>query len=228
VKRFAAIVLTFTSVAHAAVLESAVTPPIRAKDKWKFLRKAEYFIQHRCAPKKIQRIDAWVEDIFAAKETAPFAVPPLQIRLYASQTEYRRAMLFSNARTAHYSEDRQMLLSSCSIDRVALAEHIFFHAVAAKNLRPWQKIFIAESLARKDNFFNDAEKKHPSTLRKLLFSNHQPEARERAAMRQLATALDEEGLLRPFIAQLLDNRTGDDTGLEILEKLFPEGLKNLE
>lgn len=215
----------------AAVIESSVAPPLTSAQKWQFVRKNAYFIQHRCSKAAIARIDAIIEKIFAAESLSKLDVPPLQFRFYANAVEYQRAMLFSKERTAHFNEDRLMILSSCAVDGVVLIEHIYFHAASRHNLRPWQRIFIAEVRARnmsgKSDYFMDARKMKAVGLNDLLLSNHTPQMPERAAMYRLAQMLNKEELLGDFVASLIDNQTGDDTGLEILEKLFPEGIKKL-
>jgi len=203
------------------------------RQKWRFIRGADFYLQHRCGEKPGQKwagkIETWM------KNTPPWPGRlielPLQVRLMADAAGYRNYFKFSRDRHAHYNARLNLVTAYCGISQALLREQIILHSLEGSHLRAWQKVFVAEILAhgdaeKKPDLFIDSTGAKPVSLVYLLLSNHRPDKPERAAMRQLAQLLSRKGKLREFIEALVSEMRFDDTGLEVLETWFPEGLPN--
>lgn len=217
-------------------VEYELDGPLDMKQKWRFVREDIFFVQHQCseeqgkaAARKIGRFFSKPSPLSAVKETPAH----LQVRLLPGFDAYRKAFKFSKDRRAHYDERLGLLTSYCAASASVLEEQLVLHRLAGTKLRFWQKVFIAEviPLLQGNNViapFGDAAKVKPVPLRSLLLSNHRPEKGERAAMRRLALFLQQEKKLEDFIKALVAWQGFDDTAMDILEGMFPEGLRTLE
>lgn len=216
----------------AIAVEYELDGPLDMKQGWKFIREEIFFVQHQCteergktAAKKIRKFFEKTSPLSALKDTPAH----LQVRLLPGFDAYRRTFKFSKERRAHYDEKLALLTSYCSVSTTALEEQLVLHRLAGTRLRLWQKVFLAEIIpAPEGSPFSDAAKVKPVPLRSLLLSNHRPEKAERATMRRLALFLQQEKKLEDFTKALIAWQGFDDTGMDILESMFSEGLRALE
>lgn len=220
----------------ALAVEYELDGPLDLKQRWQFLRRPEFFVQHQCAAPKLARIDEQVQEFLAAPKLwrlTPVPQKPLQMRIFATAEKYRAELHFSPERQGHFNIQRNLIVSHCNVPKVILDEQLMLYALSTSHLRQWQKIFIAETLPRaeeklKPAFFPEVEKVHMVKLRYLLLSNHVPGKKERATMRLLANVLWEQGELRRFLKLLVAGSKSDDTGTEALEKIFAKSIKTIE
>lgn len=220
----------------ALAVEYELDGPLDLKQRWQFLRRPDFFVQHQCPPPKLARIDEQVQEFLIAPKLwrlTPVPQKPLQLRVYASAEKYRNEMHFSQDRQGHFNIQRNLVVTHCNAPRTILDEQLMLYALSTSRLRQWQRIFIAETLPRLEEkarpaFFSDAAKEPSAKLRYLLLSNHVPGKGERATMRALAHLLWEEGELRRFVKLLVAGSKSDDTGIEALEKIFSKNIKTIE
>jgi hypothetical protein len=207
--------------------------PLDMRQKWRFIRGEDFYLQHRCGDNPgnrwAKKIGIWMKKTPAWPGRLP--VLPLQVRLMADAAAYRQYFKFSRERHAHYNARLNLVTAYCGISPPLLREQIILQSLEGSHLRLWQKVFVAEVLAqgdteRKSDHFSDSADAKPVSLQYLLLSNHRPDKPERAAMRQLARLLSSKGKLREFIQALVSETRFDDTGLEVLETWFPESLPN--
>lgn len=217
---------------EAIAVEYELDGPLDMKQKWRFIRDDNFFVQHQCSEAQGKRAAQKIRKFF--DKASPFSAlkdtpAHLQVRLLPGFDSYRKNFKFSKDRRAHYDERLSLITSYCSVSTVALEEQLVLHRLSGTRLRLWQKVFLAEIIpAMENNPFSDAAKAKPVPLRTLLLSNHRPEKAERATMRKLALFLRQEKKLDDFTQALLAWQGFDDTGMDILEAMFPEGLRALE
>jgi hypothetical protein len=219
----------------AIAVEYELDNPLDLKQKWGFVRRENFFVQHQCGEERGKAEAARIEKLLQKELNFPESQAGrlLQVRLWPGHDAYRRAFKFSKDRHAHYGEHLNLITSYCGTASDILEEHLILYRLSAAPLRPWQKIFLAEILPYLENKsginpFPDTARNKPKPLGYVLLSNHRPEKPERASLRRLALFLQKNKKLEEFILALLNERRFDDTGVEILEKMFPEGLKILE
>ncbi len=225
----AALALLLSQAAQAIAVEYDLDKPLGSPELWKYYRAPQFYIQHACGKERLnaiaERISRFMQDKTGQNSTVE-GEAQLQIRLYANAAQYRRALRFSKYRDGHFNARLTLLTSHCDAGPVTLAEQLNLYWLADSHLRKWQRIFIAEILAYDSRnslraAFADAIKDKPAPLLQVLLSNQTPGRTERAALRQLALFLSEKKRLDEFLAMLLEPPSADDTGLEILERLFP-------
>lgn len=232
--RFLLVLVPFAISALA--VEYELDGPLDLKQRWQFLRRSDFFVQHQCAAPKLARIDERVQEFLLAPKLwrlTPIPQKPLQLRIYAQAEKYRAELHFSQDRQGHYNMQRNLIVTHCNVPKLILDEQLMLYALSTSRLRQWQKIFIAETLPRLEEnarpvFFPEAEKEQMMKLRFLMLSNHVPGKRERATMRYLANFLWEQGELRRFLKLLVADSKSDDTGIEALEKIFSKSIKTIE
>jgi hypothetical protein len=214
----------------AIAVEYELDGPLDMKQKWGFVRGENFFVQHQCGEEAGKNYTKRIKKLIEKESPLRSVEPPmrlLQVRLLPGFDSYRRTFRFSKDRHGHYDEKLSLLTSYCGAATAILEEQLILHRLAETPLRLWQKIFIAETLAW-SNPFTDATTGKPKPLRFVLLSNHRPEKAERATLRRLALFLQKGKKMDEFISALIRWRGFDDTGMEILETMFPEGLKVLE
>lgn len=217
-----------TSALVAVAAEYDLDKPLDSPGKWRYYQGSHFYAQHRCSDGQMQRMARDIQNYLNAPAKLPEAEigPVVQVRLYASAADYRRNLKFSKYRDGHFNRRLNLIATYCDVSAVLLAEQLNLHALAAKPLRKWQRIFIAETMPmiarnKAQGAFADAEKDTPAGLMQVLLSNHWPGRSERATLRRLAIFLNDRKSLDQFIALLIEPATADDTGLEALEGLFP-------
>ncbi len=214
----------------AIAVEYELDGPLDLKQKWGFVREEMFFLQHQCGEDRGRANAKRIKKLIGKDSPLKAVEPPmrlLQVRLLPGFDAYRRTFKFSKDRHGHYDEKISLMTSYCGASAAVLEEQLILHRLAETPLRLWQKIFIAETLPG-SNPFSDAAKVKPRPLRFVVLSNHRPEKAERATLRRLALFLQKEKKLDEFIAAIIRGRGFDDTGMEILETMFPGGLKALE
>lgn len=226
--------LCCASTLAAIAVEYDLDKPLDLPGKWRYYTGAHFYAQHRCNDAQMRLHARRIENYLGApsRESDPEIGPLLQVRLYASAADYRRHLKFSKYRDGHFNKRLNLIVSYCDVSAILLAEQLNLHALAAKPLRKWQRVFVAELLPlvsqnRVFAAFADAEKDKRAKLLAVLLSNHWPGRTERASLRRLAILLAERQQLEVFLEKLIEPVTADDTGLETLEALFPEGIQSL-
>jgi len=222
------------STLAAVAVEYDLDKPLDSPAKWRYYTNSHFYAQHRCGDAQMRLHARRIENYLGApsRESEPEIGPLLQVRLYASAADYRRTLKFSKYRDGHYNKRLNLIVAYCDVSAILLAEQLNLHALAQKPLRKWQRVFIAELLPlvsqnRVFGAFADAEKDKQAKLLAVLLSNHWPGRSERATLRRLAILLAERQQLEAFMQKLIEPVTADDTGLETLEALFPDGIQSI-
>lgn len=223
------LLLLATAAARAIAVEYDLDKPLDSPQAWKYYRTPQFYVQHKCGKERligvIGRISRFMQDKTGQNVEIDGGVP-LQIRLYPNAAQYRRALRFSQYRDGHFNKRQNLVTSHCEVSATVLAEQLNLYWLADSNLRNWQRIFVAELLARMGRnsvgtAFADTGKDKPAPLMAVLLSNQTPGRAERATLRQLTLFLMERKRLEEFLTLVVEPPTLDDTGLEILEHLFP-------
>jgi hypothetical protein len=223
------ILLFAHAAARAMAVEYDLDKPLDSPQTWKYFRAPQFYVQYRCGKERISNIVARVSRFMQDRTGQNVEIDEkvaLQIRLYANAVQYRRALRFSQYREGHFNARLNLVTSHCEVSAGTLAEQLNLYWLSDKALRKWQRIFVAEVLAltgrNASGAFADAAKDKPAPLLQVLLSNQTPGRAERAMLRQLTLFLIERKRLDEFLTLLIEPPTNDDTGLEVLEQLFPK------
>lgn len=217
------------SVLKALPVESEMDKPLNLAERWSFYRDDRVYIQHQCSARRAQEIGNLTDQFFLrAAETLGNREPvlPLQLRIFATVAQYRRTLRFSQYREAHYNTRLRMVTGYCGIAKGVLQEQLALFWLADANLRPWQRYLLAEALALPEHrarlrLTAGSVGIKPAPLAQVLLGGQIPDESERKALAELLQKISATGKLKEFLTGIYDNRTDDDTGLDVLEELFP-------
>ena len=214
---------------RAQPFESEMDKPLDLSKRWSFYRDETTYLQHRCSAERARRIALIAEKFFRKAENylgQRELILPLHLRIYADEKEYRRTLRFSRYREAHYNPRLHIVTAHCGISSTALEEQLALFWLAEAGLRTWQRLLLAEALPRMEQIESfrlatDKQGAKTAPLVQVLLSDHTPEEHERQTLAALVARLAATGKLREFLVGIYRCPTGDDTGLDVLEELFP-------
>jgi len=214
---------------RAQPFESEMDKPLDLSKRWSFYRDETTYLQHQCSAGRAKKIAALVQKFFARAEMhleRRELVLPLQLRVYSGADTYRRTLRFSRYREAHYNPRLHIVTAHCGISSTALEEQLALFWLAEAGLRTWQRLLLAEALPRMEQIESfrlatDKQGAKTAPLVQVLLSDHIPEEHERQTLAALVARLAANGKLREFLVGIYRCPTGDDTGLDVLEELFP-------
>ena len=218
---------------HPVAVEYQLDRPLDFKMGWSFRRGDEIYLQHQCAPATAARLQRHMLDYNAAmrgKFGIPLTADVLQVRLHANAQVYRNRMKFSREREGHYNATLNILTSHCGASTATIEQQLILYLLRDEPMRTWQRVFIAEVLPGngRRNFFNDSDKAKATSLGQVMLSNHTPGKNDRALLTRLAAYLQKKDKLEEFALALARDRSFDDTGMEILEKISGEPMSELQ
>jgi hypothetical protein len=217
-------------------VEYQIDPPLDLTHKWKFARHADYYVQHQCSQRNIDLVTIALRDALTSLELRFGKIilkTPLQLRFFANAHEYRKAHHFSRSRDGHFNPILNIVSTHCFVAKELFTETLVLYYLAGTNLRPWQRIFAAETLRFADDrtkvdSFTDAKRENPELLTNVLLSNYTPGIRERATLRQLAELLATRGRLSEFLTLLIAKPQADDTGIDLLESILGTDIRDIQ
>ncbi|MFO1527415.1 MAG: hypothetical protein U1F16_15705 [Turneriella sp.] len=214
-----------SAVVHAAAVEYELDKPLDLPSGWHFLRRDDAYLQHQCSAATAERMTKRFSEssaVYRKKLSITQTRLPVQMRLYANAPIYRNKLKFSRQREGHFNARLNIISTHCGVSGTILDQQILLHVLQQQALRPWQKVFIAETLSTGANgsSFADAARGKPTTMEQVMLSNHTPGLSERAAMARLAEFLRKAGKLEDFAIALATESLSDDTGIELLERLM--------
>ena len=223
----------FTAALHPIAVEYQLDRPLDFKLGWRFLRGDEIYLQHQCSPATAAHHQRHAMDYIAAmreKLGTSSGTEALQMRLHANAQVYRNRMKFSREREAHYNATLNILTSHCGASNTTIEQQLILYLLRDEPLRTWQRVFIAEVLPGngKRTFFSDSGKAKTAPLAPVMLSNHTPAKADRALLARLAAYLQKNGKLEEFALALARDRSFDDTGTEMLEKITGEPVAALQ
>lgn len=227
------LICLIAGAAHAIAVEYPLDRPLDLKLGWRFLRGDELYLQHQCSPATAARHQRHAMNYLVAmreKFGITSVIETLQMRLHANAQVYRNRMKFSREREAHYNAALNILTSHCGAPDSTIEQQLILFLLRNEPVRTWQRIFIAEVIPGngKRIFFADSGKARAATLGQVMLSNHTPGKADRALLARLAAYLQRSGKLEEFALALARDRSFDDTGIEMLEKISGEPLGQLQ
>ncbi|MCX7632447.1 MAG: hypothetical protein N2Z22_03835 [Turneriella sp.] len=215
-------------------VESERDAPLDLGANWQFYRKTGVYLQHQCHYKVAQKLAGSAERLLLYALSVfrrPTPLPPLQIRLFDTPLSYRQALRFSAKRNAHYNPRHLLVTTHCQIAEKEFLEQVGLFYFDGSGLRTWQRILLAEALPLlkegKPVEIQAAKGSKPAPLLHLLLSDHPLNGGERAALSAFVRYLNHKQKLEEFLRKLYYHNGDDDTGLDILEQLFPKSSERL-